>query len=958
MSALLNTLQYLWILTSGQSTRYQASYYLIPINITWNDAQKYCQSECGSDLASVHSDDDFSALQSVIDEYGTGSIWLGLHAHNFSSFADSKWIDGSTYDWHATVSTQSNRNESNCFIQSSDGAWIMSLCNEYHSFVCNHCYKKHHYFSFNALTFDAANDFCIDECDSTLAVIDSYSNHKHISQYLDSLKYRGDGNVWIGMRTNNESSPEWIINTNSTYGINMTDSSLSPWASGEPTGPKPYGCVFMESAKQWSWDSNLCSYQLQFLCDHCDSKMNKFAVIDVEATWNDANEQCKDNFGTTLASIHSDSDNQNTINLCEADFNGEQNCWIGMSDEDQESSWSWIDGSNFDYSSWDTTGNPVRPANNEAFNCGIVRSSYSFLWWDWPCTANVELAICQLPSELCYEMTVISGLWHDDASDCNSLRIGGNQEDAMMIFDERQWMNTNTTFNIEYMAKIDSNTTTTDGHFGIVIYDVDNICHWYYIGIQPLNGTIFLERKLNSTSIRLTDEDIASFSFGVYYTLKVSISFGNTLSVDLNGKEYISIVDTNKEQSDFVLSGYIGLKSHRVSLHAKYLYVSGVPINITTTESISKLYFQCPTASPTSSPTNPTVSPTTNPTTDPTYIPTTMPSSFPTIEPTSPTAIPTAYPTVEPTLPTMDPTLEAEFEYTPIIATDTILDGEALDNNSSDSQSPVSDDYISEEQKMSFLYIMAAGIILICCCISTFCFCAYFRLKKQMDIDIDTDPDNYSVIHSKSGQTPMEHIPEQSQSNPLHSNSNLRSPPSNSKPVHIPQRSPVSIPSASIEMKAIGVSQSLTFKVTPRFEPLEGDLQGDFVIEGDSDHSDLDLIEERSSDGSHHKNTISGMEIKDAEVFCQPSGIELEETNMMVTTDLYNEALREMNETDETIDGSTDEPYDYDGSKQSGNHCDSEDGGGLEAVLAPEEIPMSEGDPETNIVDLIMAVEE
>lgn len=227
-----------------------------------------------------------------------------------------------------------------------------------------------------------------------------------------------------------------------------------------------------------------------------------------------------------------------------------------------------------------------------------------------------------------------------------------------------------------------------------------------------------------------------------------------------------------------------------------------------------------------------------------------------------------------------------------------------------------------------------------------------------MDIDIDTDPDNYSVIHSKSGQTPMEHIPEQSQSNPLHSNSNLRSPPSNSKPVHIPQRSPVSIPSASIEMKAIGVSQSLTFKVTPRFEPLEGDLQGDFVIEGDSDHSDLDLIEERSSDGSHHKNTISGMEIKDAEVFCQPSGIELEETNMMVTTDLYNEALREMNETDETIDGSTDEPYDYDGSKQSGNHCDSEDGGGLEAVLAPEEIPMSEGDPETNIVDLIMAVEE
>ena len=64
-------------------------------------------------------------------------------------------------------------------------------------------------------------------------------------------------------------------------------------------------------------------------------------VVSPSGNWLQADEYCQIEYGTHLASIHSQADQEEVGDLCGAD----QACLIGLSDRGREGVWKWIDGS-------------------------------------------------------------------------------------------------------------------------------------------------------------------------------------------------------------------------------------------------------------------------------------------------------------------------------------------------------------------------------------------------------------------------------------------------------------------------------------------------------------------------------------------------------------------------------------------------------------------------------------
>eukprot|EP01084_Bolivina_argentea_P023253 43366_1 len=93
---------------------------------------------------------------------------------------------------------------------------------------------------------------------------------------------------------------------------------------------------------------------------------------------------CNSRYGTHLASILNANEQIETSNLCKGQ------CWIGLSDTDQEGTFKWIDGSPFSYSDWD----PNEP-NNHGGNEDCADINLSHHWNDVPCTLSLNF-LCNI----------------------------------------------------------------------------------------------------------------------------------------------------------------------------------------------------------------------------------------------------------------------------------------------------------------------------------------------------------------------------------------------------------------------------------------------------------------------------------------------------------------------------------------------------------------------------------
>ena len=116
-----------------------------------------------------------------------------------------------------------------------------------------------------------------------------------------------------------------------------------------------------------------------------------YIFVSYKLSIDSAEEYCRDVFGTTLASIHSEYENELALRQCNISTKI-SGCSIGLNDKENErynnrSLWKWTDESVYNYSNW-RTGEPNEWSGFiKGEDCVILSKNgiYHGLWNDCPC---------------------------------------------------------------------------------------------------------------------------------------------------------------------------------------------------------------------------------------------------------------------------------------------------------------------------------------------------------------------------------------------------------------------------------------------------------------------------------------------------------------------------------------------------------------------------------------------
>ena len=110
---------------------------------------------------------------------------------------------------------------------------------------------------------------------------------------------------------------------------------------------------------------------------------------DYTLNWRNVDRVCDDMFpGATSVSIH-DMDLEAFLSVNLLNY---QRAWIGLRRSSPSESWTWSDGSAYDFSMWGS-GQP----NNEAESCAAINLTYG-TWGDFNCDSYYTLFMCQIHS--------------------------------------------------------------------------------------------------------------------------------------------------------------------------------------------------------------------------------------------------------------------------------------------------------------------------------------------------------------------------------------------------------------------------------------------------------------------------------------------------------------------------------------------------------------------------------
>ncbi|OLP92167.1 Galactose-specific lectin nattectin [Symbiodinium microadriaticum] len=135
-----------------------------------------------------------------------------------------------------------------------------------------------------------------------------------------------------------------------------------------------------------------------------------YRAFEGAADWDQAKAACE-SYGATLASIHSEAENDHCIFACGNVRPFHQGCWIGGTDRHprKRNVWVWVDGSPFQWSKWfDHGGGNVEPNNDfctdhrhcrygHTADCNVLEVSKPFkgYWLDTFCTDRQKF-ICKV----------------------------------------------------------------------------------------------------------------------------------------------------------------------------------------------------------------------------------------------------------------------------------------------------------------------------------------------------------------------------------------------------------------------------------------------------------------------------------------------------------------------------------------------------------------------------------
>eukprot|EP01084_Bolivina_argentea_P265700 450469_1 len=640
----------------------KSDYYYVNKILPWSDARQYCQAECNSDLVSIHSNTQFNEIisNSIPEKINSNWVWIGLKNNEWTD-----QISPNYYNW------QSSQPESitDCVVMTAHKSyqWETEICSKGNTFICNSCHHNiadispSYHINPNILTWKNATSYCKNHCNSNLASIHNERDNVY-AKYLatNGLKLHTSGyspNVSIGLfKLQSASEWEWSDGSIFDYGNNYKPGEFLvrpyPWTDKLLTDNTDEKCVRMRSDENYEFQESNCSDSAisRFMCDSCDSKLNKYIVVNTKMEYSQANVYCKTEFGMSLASIHSMSDYNEAKYLCELNNNGD--CYIGLTWT--SSTYEYDDNTQFDFGNdlnmypWSTQ---ITHINGDQV---LLCEEDEYKWKPVHATLETHTFICNMPSQFCNgnDWSVFGDYgWTFDATNNCNVKYSNN---GAIIMTNKQFMNTNGELLIELIYSA-TNILNSDSSAGIMLFNMQSDCDYYYISITPgINSKLALGKVNNGIYDILTMNNTITFQLGVSYVLRATVINTNTFKIYVNNNLMIEYTDISNTNSN-ILSGYIGIMNRNLDSIFRSLHISGSEwiydnINLNTCN-IPQYNTKTPTKEPTISPANiPTHIPSIYPSINPSQYPSLYPSQYPSFEPTYiPTTQPIFTPTYQPT---------------------------------------------------------------------------------------------------------------------------------------------------------------------------------------------------------------------------------------------------------------------------------------------------------------------
>eukprot|EP01084_Bolivina_argentea_P269351 457744_1 len=466
----------------------------------------------------------------------------------------------------------------------------------------------------------------------------------------------GEKNVFIGLYYSSTiGSFEWIDNTSFAPGdfASNTSGGQYPWKASNPDPIWNHTCVEIGFHTE-KWNDLNCNKKNRILCNHCSGKLNKYFVIQVQSVgtnYSTAKTSCEQ-YGTTLAGIHTIGDQTQAnifsdITKVSPKSEYKDYLWIGYVDIGVDN-YIWEDGmpgTQYQHRNGSWPWRYERPDDgNQQQNCVMLEwdsGAQQYLWNDKECNENYH-ALCNVPSELCEYMS----MWTDINGNANFSNCQLYAMDSIVMIDGKQWNNINNLLVIDYAHSVIqtmiNNTQTSKS--GLIISECQNplLCDHYFIGIiiNDTHQTISLQ-FYHSNTMHLLSSTILAINISVFFIMETKIdadiSNNNLLfniTIEYNTHSDLYITYNHNRNTNFLFdtySGYIGIISENIKIHAKSLYISGTPLLIAPTP-MPTIH---PTYQPTDSPSKiPSISPTKTPTKIPSIIPSNSPTKYPTDSPT------------------------------------------------------------------------------------------------------------------------------------------------------------------------------------------------------------------------------------------------------------------------------------------------------------------------------------
>ena len=344
---------------------------------------------------------------------------------------------------------------------------------------------------------------------------------------------------------------------------------------------------------------------------------------------------CLNDYGSELASFHSQSDDDSYFDIIESYAEHPyglkfMDCTIGLTNRSYGNAWEWYDGTPYDWGikgsatdQWDDASNP------KEFRCVLINNALSQREWEsFQCSSSTDVhcGVCNTPSKRPY-LLELSGTWDNTAGkpgfvllwvQLNGTDLFGNGINSI------EFLSINITQNVWSYSETFNNYSNI-GPIDTITFLIRNGAANITINRVRIN---YFKDRAGSLPIHLETEGSSSCN---YKTIKIEYVYQNYT------------IDEGTEYDDACTYGLNFLPTVEPTSHPSLIPSS------TPSYAPSGQPSQIPTGLPTSTPTG-------VPSNFPSKIPTSSPSTIPTIMPSVPSYMPSTIPTNIPSDPSVAPT--------------------------------------------------------------------------------------------------------------------------------------------------------------------------------------------------------------------------------------------------------------------------------------------------------------